>query len=413
VPAVLALVALLLATGLAACSTSTGEGSPLGSSGGSGAKSGATVVGEDMQPYTGNDFYVPPDPLPSGAHGALIRYQPIAAPKVRGAQPYRILYLSESVAGKPIAVSGTALVPKAAPPKGGRGLVTIAHGTTGIADECAPSKSPARTELSLTTPMIRNGFLVAMSDYEGLGTPGRHPYLVGESEGRGVLDAITAAGQLPNASPGKRLGIAGYSQGGHGSLWAEQLAPTWTPQYKVMGTFAGAPASEISLVMRAAPKVAGFAFYLIAGIAAAYPDAKPAQVLTPLGVSHLTEVDRGCVRQVLPKLAALGGSKLVKPDLTGIEPWARLAKESDAGQVRTPDPLLIIQSKADNTVPIIFSEILMKRMCAEGQVVERRVRLLGENHSQAAVPAYQQAYEWMLSRFGIGNVPIKDDCPAG
>src|SRR3954466_104606 len=69
-------VALLLAGVLAACSTSTGEGSPLGNSGGSGAKSGAAsdhgskdtsgtevpaVVGEDLQPYTGKAFYVPPD----------------------------------------------------------------------------------------------------------------------------------------------------------------------------------------------------------------------------------------------------------------------------------------------------------------------------------------------------------------
>jgi len=37
---------------------------------------------------------------------------------------------------------------------------------------------------------------VVFTDYPGLGTPGPHPYLVGESEGRAVLDSIRATRQL-------------------------------------------------------------------------------------------------------------------------------------------------------------------------------------------------------------------------
>ena len=128
-------------------------------------------------------------------------------------------------------------------------ILTIAHGTTGIADACAPSTGPARTELALMGPAIDAGYLVAMSDYEGLGTPGRHPYLVGESEGRGVLDAARAAGQLPDADPGEQLAIFGYSQGGHGALWAGQLAPEWTPELELVGTVAGAPATEMPVIV--------------------------------------------------------------------------------------------------------------------------------------------------------------------
>jgi hypothetical protein len=36
------------------------------------------------------------------------------------------------------------------------------------------------------------------TDYPGLGTPGVHAYLMGESEGRAVLDSVRAARNLPD-----------------------------------------------------------------------------------------------------------------------------------------------------------------------------------------------------------------------
>ena len=53
-----------------------------------------------------------------------------------------MMYLSESIQGGPIAVTGTAVVPSIAAPEGGRPILSVAHGTTGIADQCAPSHDP-------------------------------------------------------------------------------------------------------------------------------------------------------------------------------------------------------------------------------------------------------------------------------
>ena len=50
-----------------------------------------------------------------------------------------------------------------------------------------------------------------------------------------------AAASLPEAEPGEQLAIFGYSQGGHGALWAGQLAPEWVPELDLVGTVAGAP----------------------------------------------------------------------------------------------------------------------------------------------------------------------------
>jgi pimeloyl-ACP methyl ester carboxylesterase len=371
----------------------------------------ARLVAEELTD-PGADFYAVPDPLPGSAPGELIRYQRVEPSIVDGATTWRIMVRSESLAGDPIAVTGVALVPDAPAPDGGRPLLTLAHGTTGLADECTPSKDPG-SELLLMGQAVADGWLVAMTDYEGLGTPGRHPYLVGGSEGRSVLDTIVGAGSLPGADPSERLAIAGYSQGGHGALWANELAAEWTPQLEVVGTFAGAPATEIDVILAAAPSlpVAGFAYMIIAGFAAAYPEADPALILTPEGLDRLDVVDEVCGRDVIAEFAGTAPGDLVRADGPGSDPWARLATENNPGQVRTEAPVLIIHSEKDEVVPATLSAILHDRMCANGQVVERRVLAEG-GHVDAAPGAYASGLAWLADRFAGSGTPAST-CAAG
>ena len=86
----------------------------------------------------GDAFYVPPQPLAKAKPGTIIRSTPIDAPP--GARAWKILYHSRAVDGRDIAVSGVVVAPTGAAPKRGRVVVTWAHGTTGLADLCAPSK---------------------------------------------------------------------------------------------------------------------------------------------------------------------------------------------------------------------------------------------------------------------------------
>jgi len=416
---------LLAALGLlAGCSGSAGEDAasttapttvsttasrPSRSSTGSTSR-GAGKATDQPEEFNGPDFYTVPDPMPGSTHGDLIRYQQVKPPIQDGATTYRVMYRSESLEGDPIAVTGTVLVPDAAAPEGGRRLLTLAHGTTGIADECAPSKSPG-SELYLMTPAIEAGWLVAMTDYEGLGTPGRHPYLVGESEGRGAIDAIVAAGALPDADPGKELAIAGYSQGGHGALWADEVAPDWAPDLEVVGTFAGAPATELDIILAAAPTmpVAGFAYMMIAGFGAAYPEADPAKILTPAGVDQLDKVDTGCGADLIKAFAGTDPKEMIRPNGPSSDPWKRLAQENNPGQVKTPDPVLILHSKDDDVVPAALSALLLNRMCKQGQVVERRVLTGVGGHTAAAPGAYADALEWLSDRFDGTGTPV-DSC---
>ena len=282
-------------------------------------------------------------PDPRGEHGTLLKYLPVDG-LVAGADAYKIMYLSTSLQGEPIVVTGSAVIPAAAAPPDGRVVLAIAHGTTGVADSCAPSKNPERSEITPVSAnfAVANNWIATQTDYEGLGTPGRHPYLVGESEGRGVIDSVTAASQLPDADAGDRVVVAGYSQGGHGALWANQVAAEWAPDLDIVATFAGAPATEIDTILRAARRlpINGFALSIIAGYEAAYPDAKPSSILTEKGLDVLGAVDEGCVGDVFRAAGGIAPADLVRADGPASEPWAKLCarEQPGAGRHERPDP---------------------------------------------------------------------------
>src|SRR5579871_3361121 len=149
-----------------------------------------------------------------GATGSLIRFERLFDSPF-GAVAYRILYRSRGLANEPIAVSGIAIVPSGPAPAGGRNVVAWAHPTTGVARRCAPSLSPFGIEwIPQLERLVAQGYIVTATDYPGLGTPGPHPYLVGVSEGRAVLDSARAVRALPDGHASNRVALWGHSQGG-------------------------------------------------------------------------------------------------------------------------------------------------------------------------------------------------------
>lgn len=226
------------------------------------------------------EFYVETEADVSGGAGDLIRHEPLAGGDgafVEGAgSMYRVLYQSTSGTkadrGEPIAVSGLVAFPEGPAPADGWPVVTWAHGTVGSADICAPSmdayvgaglgdeglgllRKINKAPHKLLGALLRAGWAVAMTDYEGLGTRGNHPYLLGESEGRGVLDIVPATRRLaaqtghPPTAVSQRYAIVGHSQGGQAALFAAHLASRKDDPYPTQGELAGvaalAPASNL------------------------------------------------------------------------------------------------------------------------------------------------------------------------
>jgi acetyl esterase/lipase len=97
--------------------------------------------------------------------------------------------------------------------------------------------------------MLARGYVVTATDYPGLGTPEVHPYLVGRSEARAVLDSVRAAKKIPEAGAGDRFAVWGHSQGGQAALFTGLEAARYAPELKIVGVAAAAPATDLAALM--------------------------------------------------------------------------------------------------------------------------------------------------------------------
>ena len=242
----------------------------------------------------GLDFYTPPDPLPAGDHGDVIWSRPLAgvAALEQAASSEVVLYRSVAVSGTAVGVSGIVALPPGPAPAGGFPVISWAHGTLGSADVCAPSRDTPDSAAHifnqyphiLLNQFLAQGWAVVMTDYEGLGTPGPHPYLLGLSEARGILDMVRA-GRALHPELSARFAVVGHSQGGQAALFAAHYS-SWTPELSLCGAAAIAPASSVKALLlngAAWPQPnEGFAFtpLFLTGAIAGDPSIDPAQVLT-------------------------------------------------------------------------------------------------------------------------------------
>jgi acetyl esterase/lipase len=386
--------------GLAACSDDSSAGKETSST-------TATVTDATLAPPKGLPaFYGAPDPIPDAKPGTLLRSEKIDSPALKGTA-YRVMYSSESLRGDPIVVTGLIAVPDGPAPAGGFPVLAWAHGTTGIADECAPSLG-AIGQVPVAQQLLDAGYVVAATDYEGLGTPGRHPYIVGESEARGVIDSVRAAGQLDGVETSDQYVVWGHSQGGHAAMFSLHIADEWAPELKLVGVVAGAPPSQFDLlysVLQRSP----FRYYLVmasAGINAAYgDDAAPLDaVIEPAGVEAVDLVDQGCDLGALTK--DLDFSALLGPDPATIPSWAKLLKENDPGKFTeaAPEPLLVIHGGSDEQIPVAASALMFGQLCAVHQDMTRWV-YPGQSHAGVIGPSLTDMLTWIGHRFAGDPTP--------
>jgi triacylglycerol lipase len=391
------------------------------------------------------EFYTPPDPLPPGQPGDVIRSEPsrlVLEPSGQlgaiMATGTRIMYRSTDARGNPMAVTGTYFEPYDDwPGRGPRPLIVYGPGTQGQGDQCAPSRqfnqgihfSPYLDiafnyeELFVAT-MVARGFAIVMTDYQGLGTPGVHTYVNRVAEGNAMIDAGRAAMRLAGTSldPQGPVAFWGYSQGGGAAASAAELASSYGPDLHVVGTYAGAPPADLKALFPYADGSAlvGVVGYALNSVIASYPEFADLirSKLTPRGEDLLDKVADQCIAETVAKFMFRHLQPYFTEDIGQLvdeEPFNTLFDMQRIGRLRPNAPVLINSNRYDPLVPWTGANQLGRDWCAQGADVEFRtneeppfLNKLVINHALPMLVDGEAAMQWIADRFN--GLPTTPNC---
>ncbi|MDG4533772.1 prolyl oligopeptidase family serine peptidase [Streptomyces sp. AV19] len=296
------------------------------------------------------------------------------------ARRWTVLHHSADAHGADIAVSATLLVPDGPPPEGGRPVVAWAHGTTGVADACAPSHAANLGDAVYVQEIrafLRAGYAVAATDYPGLGTPGMHTYLVGADEGNAVVDSVLAARRiLPGLSA--TWFAAGHSQGGQAALFAARAAQR-APGLRFGGAVAVAPASHLDTMLPGViaahqPAQLTFALYSLAGLTTTDRSLSLDRLLGPTATRTATRVFGECLKDRHPSLNGVTTEQALPFPPARLAALGRtMAAYGNPDRAAVPSPVLIVQGGNDLDVPAQWTAQVARNLRALGSpaVAER------------------------------------------
>lgn len=321
------------------------------------------------------------------------------------ASAVRIRYRSTSFTGRSTVVTGALFVPAGTPPRGGWPVLSWAHGTVGIADICAPSSAGrSQRDIDYLKIWLANGYAIAASDYEGLGTLGVHPYMHGRSAAYSVTDMVRAA-RTTDRSLSRHWAVAGQSQGGAAALFTGGIAPRYAPELDFRGTIATAPPThwrkffEVGRVADPDAPVSPYMPLVIGALAGMHPDTfDVSRYLTPRGEEILHVAQTRCFAEVAQAVAGLKNSDVRHMGADLDEELLDFMRFAEIPQVKHARPVYIAQGTADFGVYPPSSEDTARELRAAGSDVWFKY-YEGADHSGVMAAAQPDLLRWLAARF--------------
>ncbi|MGH0237079.1 lipase family protein [Sinorhizobium meliloti] len=358
-----------------------------------------------------------PTRVPDDAKRGQIYWATERSDAPEGSKGWNVIYATEGADGGLTYVSGEIYLPTESATQS-RQLVLWNHETVGMQDSCAPSRRslvnlvdtwgiriPALKEL------LKKGFVVVASDYQGLGTPGATAYLNGSAQARASLDAVRFAQDFPGANVGPRFATYGWSQGGQTSLWLAHLQESYAPELQLLGVGAIAPAARHwDLTEYDLTTTGGGGYYIsgMVGLHVGHPELKLRDVLSVDGLEMLESLSAGCwaiVEQTKGKpTTVFANQEGLKPG----KPWRELLEEYDAFLPVKNVPFVFFQGDKDDAVPAELTRKVAKDLCEQGVTVDYR-ESKGLDHVSIVPAAVAALPDWFEERFK-GSVS-KSACP--
>lgn len=391
---------------------------------------------------------------PSGKLGQVMKKEKIATP-IKGAQAWKIAYVSSDVAGRKHLVTGLVVAPSGAPPKEGRPIMAWGHGTTGAAQSCGPSQvlNPAVplneyfliggnswTDYGIPSieEFINEGYVVVATDYQGLGGGGEHQYALAATNAMDMIDSARAASSMKETGAGNKTIIYGWSQGG-GAVIAAASMPEYLGKkgtvangLELVGVVALAP-DDIAIMMPNATSseanaqkaleglikmfsgnVFDFSHMAMSmwGVRAGNPHLKMTDIFTNDGAKVLDEVIRNkCMHAVADTLNFNFSSQyktLLKDQASNSLEWTKAMVKGSVNPVKPVAPVVIYWGNKDTTNPPIMGKLYQEQMCQMGGNVNR-IQLPGDQSHfttpGASAPLYRA---WIKER--LAGKPASNNC---
>lgn len=299
-------------------------------------------------------------------------------------------------------------------------VFAFAPGTTGMDDQCAASlEKPAQRNWanypSHLAAYAAQGYATVTTDYEGMRDPARlHHYMVGELEGRALLDSVRALQGL-SISKGKvdtaEVYLSGYSQGGHAALWADRVASKYTPELTIKGVVGFGPLTDVTRTVSditSGANLIWFAPYVLKSYADWYGDTYDTAryLVEPFATNMSSDIAKNCIDSNIKHWGDRDSAKVLTPQfidalktntLGSFSPdlYSRLQANSALGYT-SPSLKLLNQGKLDNVILPSQTELARKSLCQDGNKVTAKVYPTA-THYNTMVTSYQDTITWMKS----------------
>jgi pimeloyl-ACP methyl ester carboxylesterase len=371
---------------------------------------GKKIDAERALPIT--SFYKTDGIKASAEPGTLVRSEQAtdyALPP--GVTATRILYHTRTANNEDTLASGVVLVPYGQPPQDGWPLLAWSHGTSGIAQNCAPSlmKSLFYNWEGLYE-YVTLGYAVVATDYAGLGTEGRHAYLDMLSNGTDVINSVPAAhAAVPNLS--KKWLVVGHSQGGLSSLGVAQLeGAIKDPDF--LGTVALAGAGDLqdgidSMLSAKLPVLNGLLAFWVYGVKTVYPELDLRDILTSKALAvYSTSVENGC-SGASGAFAALATDEMLLSRWKDNKFIKQFLARNQPGMQPTYGPLLLVVGGDDILFTASAAARIGRRLCNSGAQVQRNI-YPGLGHDPVVYGSLRDQLDWIAARFA--GKPAPNNC---
>ncbi|GIG62537.1 hypothetical protein Lfu02_69090 [Longispora fulva] len=317
---------------------------------------------------------------------------------VGAADAFRIEYQGVDYLGRSRSVAGSVFVPEAGSAGATRPVLGWAHCTVGLNSNNAPSRVgllPAEREH--LSDWLRQGFVVAASDYEGLGTPEPHPYLNGEAIADDIVDIVRAVHQL-DVSVDTRTVIGGFSQGGHGALYTAIMCTSYAPELDLRGTVSLAPPVRfIDFIALRTTKgdelVDALVPVVLAGLQVTHPEFAAERFLTDKGMRLLNLAATQSMGAVEEAAATTSNDDAGFTGLTERREVQLLLAYADLPVTRCDRPLFIGAGELDPILPAAQAAAFAGEMKTAGNDVTFH-GYDGADHLELLKPAGLDASAW-------------------